>query len=244
MRRSVLVTSALLAAVLLSGCSQEVPDDEGFLVPDSSASASGIAQLPPPAPPSVADPAPPEPSVSQDPYVEGGAGTGPKDKYLTDPIPEGKPKPVEPEEATVDPAKRGTATLSVSAAAILDHMDQFNQDKASVLPAGGVVMARREVGFTAGESVFDVLKREAKAAGLHMEFAWTPVYNSAYVEGINNLYEFDCGPLSGWMYKVNGWFPNYGASRYQVAQGDVIEWVYTCDLGRDIGGWYPGLVQP
>ena len=37
------------------------------------------------------------------------------------------------------------------------------------------------------------------------------------------------------MYKVNGWFPNYGCSRYSVQDGDVIEWVYTCDLGRDVG---------
>ena len=37
------------------------------------------------------------------------------------------------------------------------------------------------------------------------------------------------------MYKVNGWFPNYGCSRYQVEDGDVICWVYTCDLGADVG---------
>jgi uncharacterized membrane-anchored protein len=59
-----------------------------------------------------------------------------------------------------------------------------------------------------------------------------------YIQGINNIYEFDAGALSGWMYRVNGWFPNYGASRYVVQQGDVIEWVYTCDLGRDVGGAY------
>ena len=66
----------------------------------------------------------------------------------------------------------------------------------------------------------------------------TPVYNSAYIEGISNLYEFDCGERSGWMYKVNGWFPNYGCSRYELKNGDKIEWVYTCDLGRDVGGDY------
>ena len=59
-----------------------------------------------------------------------------------------------------------------------------------------------------------------------------------YIEGINNLYEFDVGNTSGWMYKVNGWFPNYGCSRYQLQNGDVIEWVYTCDLGDDVGGGY------
>ncbi len=39
------------------------------------------------------------------------------------------------------------------------------------------------------------------------------------------------------MYKVNGWFPNYGCSRYQLKAGDEIEWVYTCDLGNDVGGY-------
>jgi hypothetical protein len=69
-----------------------------------------------------------------------------------------------------------------------------------------------------------------------MDFRNTPIYNSAYIMGINNLYEFDAGELSGWMYKANGEFPNYGCSRYQLKPGDVIEWIYTCDLGRDIGG--------
>ena len=81
-------------------------------------------------------------------------------------------------------------------------------------------------------------KAYSEATGIHMEFEDTPMYNSAYIEGINNLYEFDCGELSGWMYKVNGWFPNYGCSRYQLKEGDVIEWVYTCDLGVDVGGFY------
>lgn len=32
---------------------------------------------------------------------------------------------------------------------------------------------------------------------IHMESSFTPVYNSAYIEGIHNLYEFDVGKLSG-----------------------------------------------
>ena len=27
----------------------------------------------------------------------------------------------------------------------------------------------------------------------------------------------------------------YGFSRYQLAEGDVVEWRYTCDLGKDVG---------
>ena len=46
----------------------------------------------------------------------------------------------------------------------------------------------------------------------------------------------DVGSGSGWMYSVNDWYPNYGCSRYTVQPGDVICWVYTCDLGQDVGG--------
>jgi hypothetical protein len=56
------------------------------------------------------------------------------------------------------------------------------------------------------------------------------------VEGINHLYEFDCGFESGWMYEVNDGFPNYGSSAYEVKPGDKIAWKYTCTgLGTDVG---------
>lgn len=158
-----------------------------------------------------------------------------KDEYLTDPVPEGKPDPVEWQEAEIE-EEQYTATLSVTAKTILNNMDLFNKDKLEVLPDDGVIFPKQTVTFQKGESVFDVLLREMKKHKIHMEFVMTPIYNSHYIEGINNLYEFDCGELSGWMYKVNGWFPNYGASRYQLENNDVIEWIYTCDLGRDIGG--------
>lgn len=159
-----------------------------------------------------------------------------KDKYLTDPVPKGKPKPVEWQSARINKEKNLTCTLTVTCKTILENMDKFNKDKFEVLPADGVIYKTRKVIFHEGESVFDVLLREMKNNKIHMEFEMTPIYNSNYIEGIHNLYEFDCGELSGWMYKVNGWFPNYGCSRYLLKDGDVIEWIYTCDLGRDIGG--------
>jgi hypothetical protein len=161
---------------------------------------------------------------------------GNKDKYLTDPVPDGKPKPVEWQETQVSKNKKLTCTLSVTCRTILANMDEFNKDKLEVLPEDGIIYKARKVTFYAGESVFDVLLREMKNNKIHMEFEMTPIYNSNYIEGIHNLYEFDCGELSGWMYKVNGWFPNYGCSRYMLKDGDTVEWIYTCDLGRDIGG--------
>ncbi|MDD4564341.1 MAG: DUF4430 domain-containing protein [Eubacteriales bacterium] len=127
-------------------------------------------------------------------------------------------------------------TVLITCSTILDNMDEFDKAKLEVLPENGLVYQAEEVEFYEGDSVFDVLLRTTRDNGIHMEFVETPIYKSAYVEGINNIYEFDAGPLSGWMYKVNGRFPNYGSSRYQLKDGDIIEWIYTCDLGADIGG--------
>ncbi len=163
-------------------------------------------------------------------------GTG-KDKYLTDPVPEGKPAPVEPEDVEIGDASY-TCTLSISCATILDNQELCDPEKWELVPENGWILEPMTVTFYAGESVFNVLQRTCKQQGIHMEFSNTPVYNSAYIEGIHNLYEFDVGNESGWMYRVNDWFPNYGCSRYLLQDGDVIEWVYTCDLGDDVGGGY------
>lgn len=79
-----------------------------------------------------------------------------------------------------------------------------------------------------------MLRRVTKEKGIHLEYAFTPGFGSYYIEGIHNLYEFDCGAGSGWMYEVNGVKPNYGASKYTLKEGDVVAWRYTCDLGYDL----------
>ena len=168
-----------------------------------------------------------------------------KDKYQTDPVPEGKPTPSEPQDTTVDETTKYTCTISISCGTILanwDAWDEWDADTAAakkpLVPSDGVILPSTTVTFSEGESVYDVLQRVCRENGIHMEASWTPMYNSAYVEGINNLYEFDVSQGSGWMYRVNGWFPNYGCSRYALQNGDVVEWLYTCDLGNDVGGGY------
>ncbi len=166
------------------------------------------------------------------------AENGGKDKYHTDPVPEGKPKPVEPEDQEVDKDTAYTCTFSIECSTILNNLSMLEPEKLEMVPFDGIILAEITVVFYGGESVFDVLQRVCIENNIHMEASWTPMYNSAYIEGIHNLYEFDCGALSGWMYKVNGWYPNYGCSRYQLQDGDVVEWRFTCDLGNDIGGGY------
>lgn len=161
--------------------------------------------------------------------------SGGQDQYHTDPVPEGRPQPVEPGSTAVDTDTRLTCTISISCATILHNMDLCAENKLALVPSDGVILPATTVTFSPGESVYDVLQQVCRDYGIHLESEFTPMYNSAYIQGINNLYEFDVGNESGWMYKVNGWFPNYGCSRYQVEDGDVICWVYTCDLGADVG---------
>lgn len=129
-----------------------------------------------------------------------------------------------------------TCTIEVRCDTILDNMGDLAPGKISCVPGNGVILAASTVRFAQGDTVLDVLKAASSATGLQLEYSYTPGYGSYYVEGINNLYEFDCGNESGWMYKVNGWFPNYGCSEYQVRDGDVIVWCYTCKgYGADLG---------
>lgn len=128
-----------------------------------------------------------------------------------------------------------TCRLSISCANLVDN-DSLDEAKRPLVPADGWLLAPVDCTFSEGESVFDVLQRVARENKIHMEFVETPAYNSVYIEGIGNLYEFDGGPQSGWMFSVNGEFPNYGCSAVKLNDGDVVEWVYTCDLGNDVGG--------
>ena len=127
-------------------------------------------------------------------------------------------------------------TITIRCDTVLDNQDLLEEAKIPYVPADGVILPEITVEFTPGENVFDVLQRVCEAADIPLEYSWTPLYDSYYLEGICHLYEFDCGPESGWMYQVSGKFPNYGCSSYEVQPGDRIEWLYSCiGLGADLG---------
>ena len=135
-----------------------------------------------------------------------------------------------PEEMTMN------CRIRILCDTILDNMDKLDPAKTPYVPEDGIILDV-EIPFAPGETVIDVLKRTCEQNDLHIEYSWTPLYDSYYVEGINQIYEFDCGPESGWMYKVNGWFPNYGCSDYELSGGEEIVWCYSCvGLGTDVGG--------
>lgn len=129
----------------------------------------------------------------------------------------------------------GNCSISISCKTILDHMDELKESKREFVPEDGWILKKTEVPFYEDESVYDVLSRICQEKKIHMEASFSPVYNSSYIEGIGQLYEFDCGKLSGWTYKVNDISPSYGCSEWKVQDNDEIVWAYTCDLGKDVG---------
>ena len=211
-----LILAVLAAAFYFGG---NAPDSVGWNAGDTESSVGTTSE---------------EHPTQQSSSMEINPDTG-KDRFLTDPVPEGKPLPVEPQDVTIG-STAYSCTISISCASILDNMALCDPAKVDLVPADGWILQPITVTFYEGESVFNVFQRVCKQQKIHMEFENTPIYNSAYIEGIHNLYEFDVGELSGWMYQVNEWFPNYGCSRYGLKDGDVICWVYTCDLGKDVGG--------
>ncbi len=100
----------------------------------------------------------------------------------------------------------------------------------------GYVLEPTKVELRAGDTVWDVFRRELTRRDIAFEYSFYDKYNSVYIESIDGDGEFDHGSGSGWMYSVNDVYPQVGASLTALQDGDVVKWRYTTNLGYDIGG--------
>ena len=136
---------------------------------------------------------------------------------------------------------------------ILNNLKKLKAGKAAFVPQSGVILKDAAVPLEEGDTAFTVLRRACethpcedncqycqKAGGIQLEYTFTPVFETYYIEGIHQLYEKDCGTMSGWMFSVNGQFPEECASSVTVAKGDRIVFCYTCDMGDDVGNHFEG----
>lgn len=143
--------------------------------------------------------------------------------------------------------KQVTCTLEISCKNILNNREKLKENKAEFVPENGMILKTVSVSIPDGGTAFDAIKKACaenvcadgctycRRNGIQLDYVYTPVYGSYYIRGVHQLYEKDCGTQSGWMYSVNGVFPNYGCSQYRVKNGDIIKLLYTCDLGEDLG---------
>ena len=125
--------------------------------------------------------------------------------------------------------------LTVPAVATIVVKDpQAAQDKVSMRvadPKGKTYLPKTSYDFVSGETVYSLLTK----SGLRYEAKYYGMYGGYYVQKIEGLGEFDKGAKSGWMYRVNGVYPEVSCSEYKLRAGDDVEWLYTTDLGKDIG---------
>lgn len=129
-------------------------------------------------------------------------------------------------------------TVSADCSAALKNMDGIVTDinPAEVIPADGAVISECEVSLPEGASAFDALAAAAREQRVRVDSSGS-IYGT-YVRSIGYICEFGFGELSGWMYLVNGEFPDVSAAAYSLGEGDIVEFVYTCDLGKDIRNDY------
>lgn len=131
-----------------------------------------------------------------------------------------------------------TVFLSIQCKSILENMDNLDPalKTGGYVPDNGVILPKTQYVLRSGDTVFTVLYRAVRHHKIQFAFqgAGQNSFGTAYIQGLHNIFEYDCGPLSGWMFRVNGEFPTEGISDHQLQNGDYAEIIYSCDLGRDI----------
>lgn len=139
---------------------------------------------------------------------------------------------------TPPPKAEHTISLLISCENALRSDSGLSDSIRAELPSDGVVFYSKEFEIKEGETVYDVISRACNENGIHIESTKVGMSSAMYIEGIANLYEFDCGNLSGWMYSVNGDFPQVSVSQTKVSDGDEVRLLYSCNIGRDVGDNY------
>ncbi|PFN97771.1 hypothetical protein COJ85_22295 [Bacillus sp. AFS076308] len=89
----------------------------------------------------------------------------------------------------------------------------------------GTILSASKVKIEDGYTIFDVVKQAAKAKGIVVDSTGSGA--TAYIEGIDNIYEFDYGAKSGWVFKHNGLSITKSIGVIKVKDGDQIACYYT-----------------
>lgn len=131
-----------------------------------------------------------------------------------------------------------TVFVEISCADILNHLEDLdkNLNSPEYLPADGVILPPTEYVLRPGDTAFDLLLRCVRHNRIQMEYQGTDktAFGSVYIQSINYLYEFSCGPQSGWIFTVNGEIPDKGCSALELSDGDTVRWIYSCSLDEAI----------
>lgn len=117
----------------------------------------------------------------------------------------------------------GTVTLTIRCDTVVGKTDSED------IPDNGIILDTTEFDIEENETVYDILMEASKEYNIHIENEST-----SFITGINNLNGMDFGDLSGWLYYVNDESATVGCDQYVLSDGDSIEWLYSCEMGKDI----------
>ncbi|HWI48297.1 MAG TPA: DUF4430 domain-containing protein [Rummeliibacillus sp.] len=138
--------------------------------------------------------------------------------------------------------KKKYVTISVRVDTLLkdenyEKLEKPLQSEKYVPKNGGIIATSKYEILSDNDTAWSITLRALKEHNVQFEYEGAGVnkYGMVYIQGINHLYEKNAGPLSGWMYSVNGKNPGVGCDGYKVKDGDQIDWQYTVDQGKDIG---------
>ncbi len=120
-------------------------------------------------------------------------------------------------------------TLSISCTEVYEAASKASDQLLKSLPDDGIILPETVFTLPTGATVFDLLSQAAGTYRLQLEYEGeaSSAFGSVYVEGIENLYELDAGPLSGWVYTVNRKTVDTGCNLYRLQDGDTVAWNYT-----------------
>ena len=127
-------------------------------------------------------------------------------------------------------------TVSIYCNTVLDNWDSLDPalQEGDYIPQDGVMLAETQVGWEEGDTVFSALQRLDEAGLITLDYG-TDASMGPYVDGINYLYNGNCGEFSGWLFSINGAFPNTGCDQNVLEAGDDVKWLFSCDMGPDVG---------
>lgn len=127
----------------------------------------------------------------------------------------------------IQPIVTGTVTLSVSCAALLDHLDIYMGD-VDTLPADGMIIPATEVELYENDTAYTLLKRVCTENDIALE---VKLYDVVCVDRIDGISPDSRGL---WLFVINGEIPPLDVQSYPLQDGDVVKWCFTFNLDEDI----------
>lgn len=121
-------------------------------------------------------------------------------------------------------------SITIECKSILDNMDDLKPEHEKYVPKNGIMLNNYKTTLKSKSTVYDLLKKACNDKGI--TYTAKDTMYSVYIAGINNIDEKDCGKDSGWMYSVNGSYPNVSVDSKKLKDGDKVVFTYTCSYKK------------